>query len=109
MRRGFTLVEVVVAVVILEVGVLGAVGVLHLALQTFAAAEAKQRVANVLEALADSLAEVEVVSPGTRVVGPGTAEWSVAGEGWVSLRVEDPVLGTAVEILAPATGASGGW
>ncbi len=74
--RGFTLMEVVVSLVVLEIGVLAMMGTLLLASRTMTAAEIRETA--VLEALrvADSVGIDGPVVPGRRVLPWGRVEWS---------------------------------
>ncbi|HSW31859.1 MAG TPA: prepilin-type N-terminal cleavage/methylation domain-containing protein [Longimicrobiales bacterium] len=78
-RRGFTLVEVLVALVVFEVGLLGVVGTLWLAAATLARAERTERGVAQLERLYDSLASVAAPASGTLVAPSGTVRWRPAG------------------------------
>jgi prepilin-type N-terminal cleavage/methylation domain-containing protein len=79
MRRGFTLVEVLVALVVLEVGLLGVVGTLWLAAVTMSRAERTERGVAEVERVYDSLAAAELPGSGTREGVGGTLRWEVAG------------------------------
>ena len=79
-RRGFILVEVLVALVVFEVGLLGVVGTLWLAAATLARAERTERGVTELERLYDSLAGVEAPASGALVTPSGTARWWSAGQ-----------------------------
>jgi len=89
--RGFTLVEVVVALVLLEVAVLGVVGTLALARRTLAEAEALERGVTGVERVVDSLrasgfsGDGDVAHPWGRVTWVGRADGldGAAGGGWV--------------------------
>lgn len=82
---GFTLVEVLVALVILEVGLLGVVGTLWLAASTLARAERIERGVAELERLHDSLALAGAPTSGEMVTPSGEARWWVGGD---ELRME---------------------
>lgn len=84
-RSGFTLVEILVAVVILEVGLLGVVGTLWLASRTVTRAELLERGVEVMEGVYDSLAGEPTASDGTKSVDLGQVEWFVNGR---DLRLE---------------------
>ena len=83
--RGFTLVEVLVALVVAEVGVLGVAGTLWLAASTLARAERTERGVTELERLYDSLAATDDPGPGEVTTPAGTARWWVTES---TLRLE---------------------
>jgi Tfp pilus assembly protein PilV len=86
MSRGFTLVEVVVAVVIFEVGVLGVVGTLLLASRVATRAEAIERAVATAEGVMDSLLVAgNAAGTGERVIDGGRLIWRVDAEGWITL------------------------
>lgn len=76
---GFTLVEVLVALVILEVGLLGVVGTLWLAASTLARAERTERGVAELERIYDSLALDGEPTSGELATSSGKARWQVGG------------------------------
>lgn len=78
--RGFTLVEVLVALVVLEVGLLGVVGTLVLAARTLVRAEAREVGTAEVERVLDSLlAAGPVDGEGSVSVTAGEVAWSAAG------------------------------
>lgn len=76
---GFTLVEVLVALVVLEVGLLGVVGMSVLAAGTMARAAERQRAVGSLEVVADSLLRHGVAGAGEREMGAHRIRWSTRG------------------------------
>lgn len=79
-RRGFTLVEVLVALILLEVGLLGVVGTLLLATRTLTHAELEERGAAVAERVLDSLSAAGVSSgEGRADVRGGEVRWRASG------------------------------
>lgn len=80
MSRGFTLVEVVVALVLLEIGVLGVVGTLLLATRTLTEAELTMRAAVSAAQVADSLEVHGFAGPGVSAIPGGVVRWA-ASEG----------------------------
>lgn len=74
---GFTLAELVVAVTIFAVGVLGAAGLLAIAARTLARAEAVAAAGALAREIADSLALGPIAGDGERRLPGGTARWSV--------------------------------
>jgi Tfp pilus assembly protein PilV len=78
-------VEILVAVVILEVGLLGVVGTLWLASRTVTRAELLERGVEVMEGVYDSLVGEPTPSDGTRPADPGQVDWYVNGR---DLRLE---------------------
>jgi len=84
--KGFTLLEVVVALLLLEVAVMGAVGTLTIASRTLGEAERLERLTTEAEGVLDSLAGVATPGSGARTVPAGTLEWTVDTTGTVRLR-----------------------
>jgi type II secretory pathway pseudopilin PulG len=77
MRDGFTLLEVVVALLLLELAVVAAVGTLVVASHSLAEAEHLERAILEAEGVLDSLAGAQDVVDGARAYAGGTVEWSV--------------------------------
>lgn len=85
--RGFTLVEVLVALVVLEVGLLGVVGTLLLAARTLRKAERLEGAVAEVQRVFDSLAAVAGgPGQGRQPSHLGEVWWSADGQG--VLRVE---------------------
>lgn len=80
MSRGFTLIEVVVALVLLEIGVLGVVGTLLLATRTLTDAELTTRAAAAAALVADSLETHGFMEPGVDSFPGGIVRWEVVGD-----------------------------
>ena len=102
MRAGFTLVEVVVALVVLEIGVLGVMGTLLLASRALSDAEIRERA--VLETLrvVDSLAVDGMGGPGRRTFGWGAVQWTAPAEGGAGTVVAlDEAADTLVNLELP--------
>lgn len=92
MRKGFTLVEVLVALVLLEVGLLGVVGTLVLAARTLARAELEERGVAEVERVLDSLSAAGVSSgEGRSPVRGGEVRW------WADGGIVRLVFATAVD------------
>lgn len=110
MRRGHTLVELLVALIILEVGLLGVVGTCLLAERFVTRAEVLEWGVAEVQRTLDSLAAIGP-SPGEhrQPSGPGELRWSVGGGGTVLIEyaVADTVL-IDVEGRVGSTAASGG-
>ena len=90
-RSGFTLLEVVVALVVMEVAVVGMVGSLVLASATMTRAESLERTVATAEGVLDSL--VGAASVGADSVafdGGWVVRWSLDDSGRVSLVGNDP-------------------
>ena len=83
-RRGFTLVEVLVALVILEVGLLGVAGTLVVASRTVARASLLERGVGALEAVVDSLSVDGAVGSGGRPIAGGWVTWTVTSDGAIT-------------------------
>lgn len=79
MMRGFTLIEVVIALVVLEIGVLGVVGTLLLATRTLTEAERTTRAAAEAALVADSLETHGFAGPGEDSFPGGVVRWEVGG------------------------------
>jgi type II secretory pathway pseudopilin PulG len=88
-RRAFTLLEVLVALVILQVAMLGAVAALTLAHRLLAAAELLHEAAQESAAVADSLVRTEALDAGERRRPWGTTRWTAGGAAR-TLRAEGP-------------------
>ena len=86
MSRGFTLLEVVVALLLLELGVLGAVGTLTVASRQLGEAERIERIVTEAEGILDSLAGTASPESGSREVAEAVIEWTVGGGGTITLR-----------------------
>ncbi|MDH5758829.1 MAG: type II secretion system GspH family protein [Gemmatimonadota bacterium] len=112
--RGFTLVEVVVALVILEVGLMGSAGLLLLASRTLTRSETLEWATAHVSRVADSLLYAAGgPGSGSEPVAGGDVSWSVAPDG--SLRVayrsavdgrEWVVIEGLVEARSPGDGVS---
>ena len=90
MRRGFTLLEVIVALLVLEVGVVGVVGALVLASSTLARAEALERAVATTEGILDSRARTRSAGADSVLYPAGRVSWSVDDSGRVAVRATDP-------------------
>jgi prepilin-type N-terminal cleavage/methylation domain-containing protein len=87
LRSGFTLVEVLVSLVVLQVGLLGVVGTLLLASRTLRGAELTEWAVAEVQRTADSLLATGAgAGAGQAPSGPGELRWEVDGGG--RLRVE---------------------
>jgi len=82
---GFTLVEVVIALVLLQVGLAAALGLLALAEATMRRAESLEHANTIADGLADSLWGEVVVSEGAIERGGVSARWEPSTKG---LRLE---------------------
>ncbi len=98
MRAGFTLVEVVVALLVLEVGILGAVGTLLLASRTLTRAEAVERGVLETESVLDSLERGAFSGPGVRDGEEGATSWALASDGSVRIRYVSRAFGPLVDV-----------
>jgi len=91
--QGFTLVEVLVALVVLEIGLLGVVGSLMLAARLMTRAEMIERGVAEVERAYDSLSAARAGAGfGSRAVVGGTVGWVVEESGWSRIR-----FGTATD------------
>lgn len=87
---GFTLLEVVVALLVLEVAVVGVVGALVLASSTLARAEVVERATATVEGVLDSLARTRSAGADSLSHDAGKVHWSVDDSGMVAVRAVDP-------------------
>ena len=89
--RGFTLVEVIVAIVIFEIGALGVLGTLLIASRTMARAEALERAVVTVERVADSLSAHGAAGQGALGFPGGRVVWS-SGEVLALSAAEDTLV-----------------
>ncbi|MEQ1857833.1 MAG: prepilin-type N-terminal cleavage/methylation domain-containing protein [Longimicrobiales bacterium] len=90
MKRGFTLLEVVVALLVLEVAVVGVVGALVLASSTLTRAEVLERAAAEAEGVLDSLARTRGPRADSSGRPWGALVWIVDDSARVHVRATDP-------------------
>jgi Tfp pilus assembly protein PilV len=108
--RGFTLVEVLVALVVLEVALLGVVGTLVLAARTLTRAELEEAGQAEVERVLDSLVAAGTASgQGAVSSRGGVVRWTSTPGGGVSLVYSTPIHTAlvVVEALLPGGGGSG--
>lgn len=86
MTRGFTLLEVVVSLLLLELAVVGAIGTLTMAWRVQGDADRTERMVSDAEGVLDSLEGVVPASGGHREVSGGALDWEVDDAGTVVLR-----------------------
>lgn len=103
MSRGFTLVEVVIALVILQMGVLGVAGTVLLAVRTWGEAERLERTLLEGVRIVDSLRVHGASSAGERAFPGGVASWTASGGlgwTWVTVRSSagDTVLHSGLDV-----------
>ena len=89
MRPGFTLLEVVVALLVLEVAVFAAVGTLALASSTVGRAETLELAVAAAEGVLDSLSAGLTPGEGERVFRGGVVRWTGSGDGTLSVAAMD--------------------
>ncbi len=89
-EAGFTLVEVVVALVVVEVGLLGVLGSLVLAARTLSQAEMLERGTAEVHRVYDSLSTGARAGEGEREAPPGWLRWTVGAGGEVLVTFEFP-------------------
>lgn len=100
MRRGFTLLEVIIALLVLELVAMGGVGLLVLASSTLARAERLERAVALTEGVLDSLAGTSMRADGAASYGAGEVLWSLAPDGVASLIATGPLGDTLFQIGA---------
>lgn len=108
-RSGFTLVEILVALVVLEVGLLGVVATLTLAARILTRAELEEAGTSEVERVLDSLAALGV-TPGEGTVPSrwGRVEWTTTTGGRVRLVFGAPVDSALVVVEGIVPVATGG-
>ena len=89
MRVGFTLVEVVVALLVMEIATLGVLGSLVLASETMRSAETLERATARVEGVLDSLRSGVAPGTGTQVFAGGEVRWVVDDRGNVVFTASD--------------------
>lgn len=87
---GFTLVEVVVALLVLEVGVLGALATMVVAAETLRRAQGLERVTGRVEAVLDSLRGGASPDSASVLFDDVRIRWTVDGDGDVEIDATDP-------------------
>lgn len=87
MSRGFTLIEVVVALLVLEIAVVGVLGSLVLASEVSRRARDIERSVVAFQSALDSLRGVDpsAITPDSVVFDESVARWSVSDDGWLIL------------------------
>jgi len=86
MRWGFTLIEVVVALVVLEITAVGVAGMLRLASVTLERAEQLESAVANAEGVLDSLKRATVIEDGALRFGAGDVVWTVSDDGDLVIR-----------------------
>jgi type II secretory pathway pseudopilin PulG len=103
MKRGFSLIELVVALVVLELAVTGIAGILAAAGRAFADAERLERAIEAAEWVADSLTSEGMSGVGAvpfpgGVVGWGAGPWPGEAIVWSADRAGDTLLRVPVRV-----------
>jgi len=88
MNRGFTLVEVLVALLVLELGLLGGLSLLTTASRTLSRAVTLELAVAALEGAADSLLDSGWSGAGRSGLGAGEVTWTSTSDSVVSLSFE---------------------
>jgi prepilin-type N-terminal cleavage/methylation domain-containing protein len=99
-RAGFTLVEVLVALVVLEVGLLGVAGALFLAARTMNRADAIERGVGVVELVLDSLRSRGAAGAGSARWEGGDVRWRPGSVGRVVVNLSGAGDSTLIEVSA---------
>ena len=86
MSRGFSLIEVVVALLVLHVALLGVTSMLRLAAVHTAAAASTEQLVTVAEGALDSLRGVDDVRPDSLRVAGGLVRWATDEGGAIRLQ-----------------------
>lgn len=103
-RSGFTLVEVVVALLVLEIAVVCLVGTLVLASSTLTRAETLERVVSAAEGVLDSIGRAPTAGSDSALLPNAHLSWSVDDSGRVRVHAVDAAGRVLVEVesmLAP--------
>ena len=87
-RGGFSLVEVLIALVVLEVGLLGVLAMTFQAQKTLLAAVALESASRAVEWLADSLSFAGWGGPGSIETEQGLIRWMRGGDGLVTITFQ---------------------
>lgn len=106
--RGFTLLEVVVALLVLEVGILAATATMVIAAHTLTVAETRARAANGLESVLDSLEGGASAGTFVRGTRDDTISGSVAGDGSVEMRYRSARVGVVERLQSVVPVVAGG-
>jgi type II secretory pathway pseudopilin PulG len=96
--RGFTLVEVVVALLVLEVSILGALATMAAAAETWRRAERLERATGAVETVLDSLRGDGTEGASARVVDDVRIRWTVSDSGSVEIEAIDPADSSLVRV-----------
>ncbi len=89
-RVGFSLVEVLVALVVFEVGVLGVLAMTLQAQRTFLAAAALESGSRAAEWVADSLSFAGWGGPGSVEIEEGSILWTREADGFITVSFQGP-------------------
>jgi len=98
MRSGFTLIEVVVALVLLEVAVLGVLGTAVVASESLRRAERLERATGRVEALLDSLSRGASPDTVSESFADVRVAWSVDGLGHLVVHATDAGGGSLLTV-----------
>ncbi len=101
-RVGFSLVEVLVALVVLEVGILGVWAMTLQAQKTLLAAAALESASRAVEWLADSLSFAGWGGPGSIDMEQGSIRWTREGDGLVTVTYQGGPGASGSVGLSPA-------
>ena len=107
-RSGHTLVELLVALVLLQVGILAAVGTCLLASRVLTRAELVEWGAAEVQRVLDSLSsEGPSATAAEAASGPGTLRWAVTAAGAVRVQylvADTPLVSVEGRLAPPGTG-----
>jgi Tfp pilus assembly protein PilV len=96
--RGFTLLEVVIALLVLEIAVVGLVGTLVLASSTLTRAETLEHAVATAEGVLDSLARGATVGADSTASPGWTVAWAVDDSGHVRVHATDAAGSILLEV-----------
>lgn len=99
-RSGFTLVEILVALVVLQLGLLGVAGTLVLASRVLTRARDLEWAVHEVRSVADSLGRFGMAGGGERALDFGRVAWTgTPGSGTVEVRIQAWRAGAALPVV----------
>jgi len=106
MRSGFSLVEILVALVVLQIGLLATSALALEGLRTLRRAEVTERTGWMVRSVADSLLPLDTVDPGEREIDGLRIRWRPAGGRAVEVEVRSSDTTDPARFLVPLMGGA---